>query len=148
MVTVIFYSLGPSCSVSNITTTVISTSSVYLSWIPPIHNCWNGIITNYTIAVQSLGPQSASFLEKINSNTKNESLYVSHIIALPDLENELNNDPDPRHGMLQRIVPETLLISQLHPFFKYTFTIYMSNAAGDSNSTSSEVISLPGRGNF
>lgn len=56
------------------------------------------------------------------------------------------NDPDPRQFMMKAVVPERALMSGLHEDFSYSFTVYMSNLAGDSDPASSDVIALPGRG--
>jgi len=116
-----------------------------MSWSPPEHSCWNGIITNYTIQIQSLGPVNSFMTAKIQSN---DSLFLSmsHILIYPEADQEFNNDPDPRRSISKAIVPEGLLIRDLQPFFKYTFSIYMSNIAGNGAVTSSEIFFLPGRG--
>ena len=64
----------------------------------------------------------------------------------PEVGHEMANNPDPRQFVVQAIVPETVLMRGLQEDFSYCFTIYMSNSAGDSDSASSDIISLPGRG--
>ena len=79
----------------------------------------------------------------------NDTIFLkkSRMMIFPDASQDFKNDPDPRRGILKAIVSESLLISDLQPFFKYIFSMYMSNFAGDGPVTSSEVIFLPGRGN-
>lgn len=74
----------------------------------------------------------------------NVTLTDSVTKTFPIEGQEFANDPDPR--MLRSLVPEEVLIDQLHEYFSYQFTIYMTNSAGDSDSISSSVIQLPGRG--
>jgi len=126
--------------VKNITVGIHSSSSVLLTWTPPVRSCWNGILTNYTITIHSLGPQNTTHFEGIGSEVTNSSLNGSHVMVLPD--QELSNHPDPRSN--GSIEAEVVLLTDLQPFFVYSMSVYMSNGAGDGPPASSELVTLPG----
>ncbi len=121
-----------------------SSSSVLLMWTPPLQSCWNGIVTHYTIAVQSFGPNMTT--STLGILLQNKTLNKSHAIIYPDIQQELINQPDPRIN--RNIENENLLITCLQPFFKYSFSVSMSNVAGEGPLSHSDMVVLPGRGMF
>ena len=137
---------GPSHAVNNISVALFSSTSAQLSWTPPQHSYWNGIITNYTIICHSLGPNDMSFIDDLGLQLMNTTLYYFFVTLFPEVGHEMANNPDPRQDVVEPIVPERAVITGLQEDFSYTFDVYMSNIAGDSDLASSDTIALPGRG--
>lgn len=114
-----------------------SATEVELSWLPPHPQTWNGIILNYTVTCQMIGP--------VNSNTSVADIGSSFTKALPSPGQPLRNSPDPRLAVLPLSL-EHLVIDELEEFHVYTFTAYMANSAGRSTSSNLIIQELPGAG--
>ncbi len=110
-----------------------------LSWLPPPPQTWNGIILNYTVTYQNLGP--------VNSNSSADKLTTSLTEALPSAGQPLSNSPDPWFAVLP-LQPESLVIGDLEEFHVYSFSVHMANSAGRSASSNMIIQELPGAGTY
>ena len=139
--------LGPSRAVEDINVTALSHTSVQLSWQPPPRDYWNGVLTSYTITSHSYQPVSTRATNSSQSEAElsNSTLYdtTTHVYTTQDTA--WANNADPRF-IFTEVVHEHVIVEQLHEFFRYHFTIVMSNSAGDSDPASSPPVQLPGNG--
>ena len=123
---------GPTGAVSNFTALVNSSTEVTLSWIPQDPNMWNGIILNYTILCDLLGPIGYDSVE-------------DNFTTTIKFTNFTQNTVDPRLASGPPLL-ESILISHLLEHYKYRFTVYMYNSAGRSKRSMQLVVQLPGAG--
>jgi len=137
---------GPSGSLQNLSISVLSPSSVKISWLPPPRDSWNGIIASYTILTHSLGPNNLFHEDGLEPSPAHSSQALETSSTTLSIEgNAWSNSPDPRFHYGEVEVEETTL-QDLHEYFTYKFTVYMSNSAGDSDMAESPPIQLPGTG--
>ena len=139
------YYIGPSLSVESVEVSVMSSSSVNISWLPPPREHWNGVLTSYTVISHSYGPNNVSTSGTSEVQLANTTLVGSVSKEYPIEDSAWVNYPDPRFTYTD-LAPEELTIESLHEFFTYKFTVYMSNSAGDSDLASSAAVQLPGTG--
>lgn len=131
----------PSESLQNLSVSILSPSSVQLSWILPPRESWNGVITNYTVITHSLGPNNmSSAMDDIESQLTN-STSSERIFSIKD--NRWSNNPDPRF-YFREVATEEIIVENLNEYFTYCFSMYMSNSAGNSNRVESSTVQLPG----
>lgn len=131
--------IGPSRGVENINVTILSPSSVKLMWWPPPREYWNGILTSYTITSHSHGlavSNGSDLQPELAINATSTRVYQIQ-------DSTWANNPDSRF-LYRPVVSEEMTIDQLHEFYRYHFTITMTNSAGDSDSVSTGLIQLPG----
>lgn len=133
------FHVGPSQAIQDLNVTILSSSSVELSWMPPQRDTWNGIFLSYSIITLSHGPNNVSASEDPGFSWANSTV---HIILVE--EHTWRNNPDPR--FYNELVAEVMTVDELHEFFTYQFTVYVTNSAGDSDPATSNVIEMPGAG--
>ena len=125
-----FIHIAPSAgSVQQVTVDVVSSISVNVSWLPASQGNWNGIITHYTVEYKLI--QSVSDMIGTYGSGVAPTVYTS----IPTLGQPLANSPNPTLVTLP-LKRESVLISGLHEFSVYQFTIYYENAVGRSGSSS------------
>lgn len=139
------YFIGPSLSVENVEVSIVSSSSVSISWLPPPREHWNGILTSYTVISYSYGPNNISMSGISEVQLENTSFVGAVSKEYPMEGSAWVNYPDPRF-IYTDLVPEELTIESLHEFFTYKFMVYLSNSVGDSDLVSSATVHLPGTG--
>ena len=121
----------------NVAVGVESAMSVKVSWLPPDPQTWNGLILNYTVLYELVGP--------VNDDSIPSGVRHSGAEALPSPQQPLFNSPDPR-VVTQPLHREILVINGLHEYHAYMFTVYMANSAGRSELTTPIIQELPGAG--
>ena len=131
--------IGPSQAIQDLNVSILSSSSVELSWTPPPRNTWNGIFLSYSIVTLSHGPNNVSAGEDPGFDLEN-----STVLIIPVDEHTWENSPDPRFN--NELVAEEMTVEELHEFFTYQFTVFVTNSAGDSDPATSSVIEMPGTG--
>ena len=110
-----------------------------VSWLPPPVTSWNGVIVNYTIFIEHVGPLNLS-------DTNNSAVHkYSFTRTVPNPEQPLNNSPDPHLATLP-LKYESSVIDSLHESHCYQFTIVMANSAGVSDKSLPVIQQLPGAG--
>lgn len=131
--------VGPSRGVENVSVTILSHTSVEISWWPPPEEYWNGILTSYTVTSHSYRPSSMAAVNdsQLESELSNLTLHdiSSHVYPLPD--SVWASDAE-------HVVIEQIIIDGLHEFFTYKFTITATNSAGDSDPVTTSIVQLPG----
>jgi len=127
---------SPGATVSNFTVEVISATSVVLSWLPPDPHLWNGVITNYTVTYQLLGPVGIT-------HTSITDAVSTMAIAVPMQGDQLANNANPLlvAWPLQR---ETAIVDDLQEYNVYTFSVFIVNSAGRSQMSQIIIQELPG----
>ena len=131
--------VGPGATVSNFTVEVISPTSVKLSWLPPDPHLWNGVITNYTVTYQLLGPDGIT-------HTSITDAVSTMSIAVPRQGNQLANNANPML-VAWPLEWETAIVDYLQEFNVYTFSVYIINSAGRSQMSQLIIQEMPGAGN-
>ena len=120
---------------------VESARSVTVSWFPPNIQFWNGVITSYTVKYTLMGRVDVydveSNIEPISSQT----------ISIPQSGMPLSNNPDPRTVTLP-LQTESVAIDMLEEFHVYRFIVFLENAVGQSDVSSSITIEMPPSGNI
>ena len=125
-----FIHIAPSAgSVEQVTVNVVSSISVNVSWLPTSQDYWNGIITHYTVEYKLI----RSVRDMIG--TYGSGVAPTMYASIPALGQPLANSPNPTLVTLP-LKRESVLISGLHEFSVYQFTIYYENAVGRSDSSS------------
>ena len=130
-----YFSTGPSEPVEDVSVTVESATTVKVSWLLPDPQTWNGLILNYTIVYELMGP--------VKGAVATRSTGEIYSITLPSPGQPLLNSPDPRI-VTQPLHREILTIDRLQEYHVYSFAIYMANKAGRSTLTTPIVQELPG----
>lgn len=110
----------------------------------PSRESWNGVITNYTLITHSLGPNNVSSAMGSSESQLTNSTSSERTLSIKD--NRWSNNPDPRFYFTE-VAMEEIIVEDLHEYFTYSFSMYMSNSAGDSNTVESSTVQLPGTGN-
>ena len=114
---------------------VVSPTSVVLSWYPPRLEYWNGVVVNYTVEINLIGP----------AGSPNEGIAFTEFHSIPLPGHPLTNNLDPRLAVLP-LQPEAYQANMLHEFHVYSFIMYMYNAAGRSNPSLTIFQEMPGTG--
>ena len=130
------FSIAPGASVQSFTVEVTSATCVQLSWLPPDPQLWNGVITNYTVVYELLGPVG------MTSDNSSHSVMTK---TIPTQDSPLANNADPRDVSFP-LHWERVAIEGLHEHHVYKFSVFMANAAGRSGMTMTIIQGLPGAG--
>ena len=125
-------------SVEQVTVDVVSSTSVNVSWLPASQDNWNGVITHYTVEYKLI--RSVSDMKDMSGSGVAPTVYGSGVAptmyaSIPAFGQPLANNPNPTLVTLP-MKRESVLISGLHEFSVYQFTIYYENAVGRSDSSS------------
>lgn len=123
-------------SVRNVSVDVLSAKSVLVSWLPPNAESWNGIITNYTIVYELLRRADEDNIENIEP-ISSQTLSIQ--------QSQMTNNPDPRDVKLP-LVFERAEISALEEFYVYQFKVYLENAIGQSDVSTTSTVEMPAAG--
>lgn len=120
----------------NVTVSVESLTSVTISWLPPPIYQWNGIITNYNVVYEILGP--------VQDDNENPALqpYHMYVTSIPQPGSSLTNNPDPRLATVP-LQSETVLLENLEEYYLYQFTVHVQNSAGESTMSNSVTQEMP-----
>ena len=115
---------------------MVSATHVALSWLPPEPQLWNGVITNYTVVYELLGPVGM---------TSDNSSQTTMTKTIPTQGDPLANNADPRHASvpLQR---EVAVVDDLQEHHVYKFSVFMANAAGRGEMSMGVIQALPEAG--
>ena len=116
-------------AVEQVNISVVSSTSVNVSWLPTSQDNWNGVITHYTVEyklIRSVGDMIGMYGSGVAP-----TLYAS----IPSLGQPLANNPNPTLVTLP-LKRESVLISGLQEFSVYQFSIYYENSVGRSDSSS------------
>jgi len=132
-----YYCTAPETAVRNITSEILSPTSVRLSWLPGSPDTWNGIITNYTVEY--------SIFHQVSSTEQLDSVFTTH--AIYKLQNELRNNPNPTR-VTRPLTREQIDIQELKPYFVYSFSIYFENIVGRSELSEALYVNLPFTGKY
>ena len=111
-------------AVEQVNISVVSSTSVNVSWLPTSQDNWNGVITRYTVEYRL-----------IRSVRDNSGVAPTMYASIPALGQPLANNPNPTLVTLP-LKKESILITGLHEFSVYQFTIYYENSVGRSDSSS------------
>ena len=101
---------------------VHSSSSVYVSWLPPDVQFWNGVITNYTVTYVNLGVVG----EDMDGDSADQ---MSTTVSIPQPGQTLVNSRNPTLVSLP-LRPESVFIDQLKEYRLYSFSVYQANIEG------------------
>jgi len=129
-----FY-IAPGAPVHDFPVEVISATSVELSWLPPDPQLWNGVITNYTVVYKLLGPVGMTPAE----------IVTTSIEAFPNQGNPLIYNRDPRLASVP-LQQEKIDLDDLQEYHVYEFSVFIANAAGQSEMSMAIIQELPGAG--
>ena len=130
--------LGPGATVGNFTVEVTSATSVELSWVPPDPHLWNGVITNYTVSYQLLGPVGMA-------QTRYTEAVSTMNIAIPSQGNPLTNNANPLL-VVRPVQWESAVVDDLQEYSVYTFSVFIANSAGRSQMSQPIMQEMPGAG--
>ena len=111
-------------AVEQVNISVVSSTSVNVSWFPTSQDNWNGIITHYTVEYKL-----------IRSVRDNSGVAPTMYASIPAPGQPLANNPNPTHVTLP-LKRESILITGLQEFSVYQFTIYYENSVGRSDISS------------
>ena len=111
-------------AVEQVNISVVSSTSVNVSWLPTSQDNWNGIITHHTVEYKL-----------IRSVGDNSGVASPMYASIPAVGQPLANNPNPTHVTLP-LKRESVLISGLQEYSVYQFTIYYENSVGRSDSSS------------
>ena len=115
---------------------VVSATRVKLSWLPPDPQLWNGMITNYTVVHELLGPVG------MTSDNSSQTIMTK---AIPTQGNPLANNADPRLASIP-LEQEAVVVDGLQEHHVYKFSVIMANAVGRSGMSITIIQALPGAG--
>ena len=115
---------------------VTSATRVQLSWLPPDPQLWNGVITNYTVVYELLGPVGM---------TSDNSSHTVMTKTIPTQDSPLANNADPRDVSFP-LHWERVAIEGLYEHHVYKFSVFIANAVGRSGMTMTIIQGLPGAG--
>ena len=122
--------IAPSAgSVEQVTVDVLSSTSVNVSWFPTSQDNWNGVITHYTVEYRLI--RSVSDMSDVPGSGITPTMYAS----IPSLGQPLANNPNPTL-VTSPLKRESVLITGLHEFSVYQFSIYYENSVGRSDISS------------
>ena len=92
-----------------------------------------------------MGPNNMTTMDDLDLPLANSTIPDISNITFSIEENKWANHPDPRY-QYSELKEEDVVMEGLHGYFTYHFSIFMSNAAGDSDLVESPLIQLPGTG--
>ena len=123
-----FFRTAPKGSVRDVIVSVLSPSSVNVSWLPTNKDNWNGPIQQYTVEYKLL--QSADNASAVESSGMGP-FYTLGSISIPNNQQELVNNPDPTQATLP-LNRESVVVQDLQEHHIYQFTVYYENIKGIS----------------
>ena len=130
------HSVAPGASILSFTLEMVSATRVVLSWLPPDPEIWNGVITNYTIVYELLGPV------EMTSDNSSQTIMTK---AIPTQGNPLANNADPRLASVP-LQQEVAVVDDLQEHHVYKFSVFVANAAGRGEMSMTIIQALPGAG--
>ena len=101
---------------------VHSSSSVYVSWLPPDIQFWNGVVTNYTVTYINLGVVG----EGVDEDSADR---MPTTVSIPQPGQTLMNAQNPTLVSLP-LRAESVFIDQLEEYCLYSFTVNQVNIEG------------------
>ena len=130
------HSVAPGASVYNLMVEIVYATQVELSWLPPDTQLWNGMITNYTVVYELLGPVG------MTSDNSSQAIMMK---SIPTQGNPLANNADPRLASVP-LQWERVVVDDLEEHHVYKFLVFMANTAGRSGMSMTIIQALPGAG--
>ena len=128
--------IAPSAgSVELVTVDVVSSTSVNVSWLPTSRDNWNGIITHYTVEyrlIRSVRDMNGVSGSGVAPTVPGSGVAPAMYASIPALGQPLANNPNPTLVTIP-LKRESVLITGLHEFSVYQFSIYYENSVGRSD---------------
>ena len=115
-----------------------TSSSVYISWLPPDIQFWNGVITNYTIVYVNLGVVQGS----IDGDNVDQMPIVTSTASIPQPGQTLVNSRNPTFVVLP-LKQEGVFIDQLEEYHMYSFVVYQTNVKGAGPFSAAVIEEMP-----
>lgn len=113
----------------NFNITVVSPTSLSLSWLPPERVHWLGVVLYYEVSVVSLGSLGAAEMTRSTDELKVQ------------VEPKANHkDPSLASEPLQ---PESHIVRGLEEYYQYSVSIVMVNSSGEGEPTQPIVQNMP-----
>ena len=109
-----------------------------MSWLPTSQDNWNGVITRYTVEyrlIRSVRDMIGMYGSGIAPTVYGSGIAPTMYASVPSLSQPLVNNPNPTLVTLP-LKRESILITGLHEFSVYQFTIYYENSVGRSDISS------------
>ena len=115
-----------------------TSSSVYVSWLPPDIQFWNGVITNYTIVYVNLGVVQG----KIDGDNVDQMPIITSTTSIPQPGQTLVNSRNPTFVVLP-LRQEDVFIDQLEEYHLYSFAVHQTNIKGAGPSSEAVIEEMP-----
>ena len=115
-----------------------TSSSVYVSWLPPDIQFWNGVITNYTIVYVNLGVVQGS----MDGDNVDQMPIVTSTASIPQPGQTLVNSRNPTFVVLP-LKQEGVFIDQLEEYHMYSFVVYQTNVKGAGPFSAAVIKEMP-----
>ena len=119
--------------IRSLSTDVISSTSIQLSWLPPERVYWNGLIDGFVITATRLGPVEGG-------TTKRQQQSVLTAQVQPQ-----NNHRDPSLAA-EPLQTETHVMQGLEEYYDYSIAVNIVNAAGSGPTHPPVVQGMPAAG--
>jgi receptor-type tyrosine-protein phosphatase Q len=129
---------APSGVPHNVSIYINTSSSVYVSWLPPDIQFWNGVITNYTIVYVNLGVVQG----KIDGDNVDQMPIVTSTASIPQPGQTLVNSRNPTFVVLP-LRQEGVFIDQLEEYHLYSFAVHQTNIKGTGPSSEAIIEDMP-----
>ena len=135
----------PTGIVSDVQASVISPSSIQMSWQPTDKENWNGVVQRYTIVYQRLRSVGDNTSTSVSEGSGLGSIFVD-TISIPDVGQRLVNNPDPTLAVLP-LRREQATIEGLEEYNVYKVVVYYETSQGRSDRSSPVMVqtSISGR---
>lgn len=135
----------PTGIVSDVQASVISPSSIQVSWQPTDKENWNGVVQRYTIVYQRLRSVGDNTSTSVSEGSGLGSIFVD-TISIPDVGQRLVNNPDPTLAVLP-LRREQATIEGLEEYNVYKVVVYYETSQGRSDRSSPVMVqtSISGR---
>ena len=135
----------PTGIVSDVQVSVISPSSIQVSWQPTDKENWNGVIQRYTVIYQRLRSVGDNTSTSVSEGSGLGSIFVD-TISIPDVGQRLVNNPDPTLAVLP-LRREQVTIEGLEEYHVYKVVVYYETSQGRSDRSSPVTVqtSISGR---
>ena len=108
---------------------VVSPSSVIVSWLPTHRDNWNGPVKQYTVDYKLL--RSVDNISAIESSGM-EPFFIGSV-SIPDDNQGLMNNPDPTQATTLPLKRESVEVQNLQEHHIYQFTVYYESIKGMSD---------------
>ena len=115
-----------------------TSSSVYVSWLPPDIQFWNGVITNYTVVYVNLGVVQGN----IDGDNVDQMPIVTSTASIPQPGQTLVNSRNPTFVVLP-LRQEGVFIDQLEEYHLYSFAVHQTNIKGTGPSSEAIIEDMP-----